>query len=124
MSRKTVVTCAAAAAAFCLAGLGPGEAQARAQYNKAFKAMYEESFEGQDVSLKCNVCHGKGGKNKKVRSPYAEDMFKVLGAKNVKDADEIKAALEKTAAMDSQTEGKTYGDLLKAGELPELAGDE
>ena len=122
MSRKTVVSLAAAAAVACLIGVAPKQAEARAQYNKAFKAMYEEKFENQeDVQLKCNVCHGEGGKNKKVRNAYAEDLFKELGDKNLKDDEKIKAALEATAKKDSQTEGKTYGDLLNAGVLPKLA---
>ena len=44
MSRKTVVSLAAAAAVACLIGVAPKQAEARAQYNKAFKAMYAQAF--------------------------------------------------------------------------------
>lgn len=110
--RRIAFTALAIAFAFAITG----NAEARPQYNKAFKAAYGEKFEGKDVSLKCDVCHDK--KSKKKISKYGLDMKEKLGGKNVKDADAINAAFKAVAGMDSQTDGKTYGELLEAGELP------
>ena len=121
MTRNTFLTLSAAAVLTLTLGFGASEAEARAQYNKAFKSTYESAFEGKDVTLKCNVCHGEGGKNKKVLSGYGTALKAELGEKNLKDNDKISAALTATAAKPSETEGKTYGDLLTAGELPKLA---
>ena len=101
-------------------GFEPSTAEARVQYNKAFKAMYGENF-GEDAKLKCNVCHGNGGQNKKVNSEYALQIKEVLGEKNVKDGDAIDAALKAAAEKPSDVEGKTYGDLLAEGILPKPA---
>lgn len=120
MSRPALFTSIAAALMLGLCGLQPDRAEARVQYNKAFKAMYGEHF-GDDVTLKCNVCHGNGGKNKKVNNEYSTEIKTVLEEKNVKDDAKIKAAFEKVAEMKSDVEGKTYGDLLREGILPKAA---
>lgn len=108
------ILCSAIALTFAFAMAQ--SAEARPQYNKAFKAKYEEKFEGKDVKFNCNVCHD--AKSKKKISQYGMDMKEKLGDKNVKDADAIEAAFKAVEAMDSQTEGKTYGDLLNSGEFP------
>lgn len=89
-------------------------AEARPQYNKTFKGLYGDKFE-EGTSLKCNVCHGK---SKKKLSKYGMDLKEKIGGKNVKDADAVEAALKAVEEMDSQTDDKTYGDLINAGTLP------
>jgi hypothetical protein len=89
------------------------QAQARPQYFKAFAAKYPD-FKV-DADSKCAVCHKPP--DKKSRNDYGAAVGKALGAKNVKDPDTINAALDKAAA-ESAGDGKTFGDLIKAGTLP------
>lgn len=87
----------------------PQQAEARPQYLKAFMGKYDIA---EAKEKKCGVCHGEGGKNKKVVSDYGKALGKALGKKNVKSADDIAAAL-----------GKIEGDYpgLKEGKLPPAA---
>lgn len=71
---------------------------------------------GKSGKVSCAVCHPS--KSKKDRNNYGAALTKALGAKKVKDVEKIKKALEKIAKEKSATEGKTFGDLIKAGELP------
>ncbi len=71
---------------------------------------------GKSGKVSCAVCHPS--KSKKDRNNYGAAMTKALGAKKVKDTAKIKEALEKIAKEKSATEGKTFGDLIKEGELP------
>lgn len=71
---------------------------------------------GKSGKVSCAVCHPS--KSKKDRNNYGAALTKALGAKKVKDTAKIKAALEKIGKEKSATEGKTFGDLIKAGELP------
>lgn len=95
----------------------PQQAEARPQYLKGFVAKYDIA---EAKEKKCGVCHGEGGKNKKVVSDYGKALGKALGKKNVKGADDIAAALDSAAKADAG-DGKTYGDWLKDGKLPPLA---
>ena len=88
---------------------GPNEAAARPSYKKAFEKTYEVN-----EKVTCNACHGK---SKKMRNDYADAMMSHLDGKNVKDEDKIIEALKATEA-DGDVDGKTYGEILKAGELP------
>lgn len=89
-------------------------AQARMQYCKAFIAKYDTVKEAK--ATKCAICHP--GKSKKERNDYGQALAKSLAAKNEKDKVKIEAALKKTEAEKSATEGKTFGDLIKDGKLP------
>ncbi|MFN0197715.1 MAG: hypothetical protein ACKVT0_13305 [Planctomycetaceae bacterium] len=89
------------------------QADARPDYLKKFLETYPDVKAA--AELKCGACHGKDKKN---RNNYAKAVGTALGAKNVKDADKIAEALKAAEEKDSATEGKTFGDLLKAGELP------
>ncbi len=104
--------CAACAAAILLPG---APAQARPQYNKAFKETYGKKVG--DDKVNCGVCHGEMGKNKKVVSDYAKAFAEALGGKNEKDEKKIVDALNATAKKEYEP-GKTYGSLLEKGELP------
>ena len=84
-------------------------AEARPAYKKAFDATYEVN-----EKVSCNTCHGK---SKKMLSTYGLDLKDVMGEKNIKDQDQIVEAL-KAVESKGDVEGKTYGELLSAGEVP------
>lgn len=87
---------------------------ARPEYNTQFWEMYPSLKDLKD-STKCEACHGK---DKKVRNDYGKAVGTALDAKQVKDAEKIKAALKKAEGEKSSTDGKTFGDLIKDGKLP------
>lgn len=93
---------------------GSGEAQARPNYNKAFQAKYP-GLKALYDEAKCNVCHA--GMSKKMRNEYGMAFGGALGAKEVKDAAAVDAALTK-AEGEKSTSGKTFGELIKEGKLP------
>ena len=97
----------------------PKNVEARPQYLKAFTEKYEKVAEKAN-ELKCGVCHGEGGKNKKTVSEYGKALGSALGEKNVKGEEELAKALDKAAEGDAG-DGKTFGDLLKEGTLPKVA---
>ena len=122
--KKTASLVALIAVAGLMMVTAPEPADARPQYLKAFTAKYEtvkdKIEEKKGTTAKCGICHGKEGKNKKQLSDYAlgiKETILEIGKKNEKDKDKIDKAFE--AAAEVQVEdGKTYGDLLEAGELP------
>jgi len=99
------------------------QAQARLPYLAWWTATYPDVAKKNDVkTLKCNVCH-VGTASKKNRNEYGKAIAKALAPKkNLKKTDENKEIFETTlktvAGQKSATEGKTFGDLLDAGELP------
>lgn len=93
----------------------PQQADARPQYLKAFATQYPSVAE-EAKKVKCGVCHPE--KSKKVRSDYGKAMGSGLTKKNEKDGDALKTALTKAESAESGVEGKTFGDLIKAGMLP------
>ena len=96
-------------AALAMVLSAPQQAEARAQYKKAFEKTYEVN-----EKVTCNACHGKSKKN---RNEYANAMMEHLDGKNVKDEEKVIAALKATEA-EGDVDGKTYGEVLAAGELP------
>ncbi|MCA8998254.1 MAG: hypothetical protein KDA80_14745 [Planctomycetaceae bacterium] len=114
--RKLTALAALFAVATLVLTAAPQQADARPQYLKAFTEKYDIA---EAKELKCGVCHGEGGKNKKAVSDYGKALAKALGKKNEKDADAIAEALGK---IESEKCGDgTFGDLLKDGKLPPLA---
>ncbi len=96
----------------------PTQADARPQYKKEFEAKYP-GMAAQIAKVKCGICHPPGAKEKKkARNNYGQALGKVLNAKNVSDKEAILKALGAIEAEKSATEGKTFGDLIKAGTLP------
>ncbi len=91
-----------------------GQAQARPTYCKLFIAKYENVKEAADA--KCAICHP--GKEKKERNNYGQTLSKFLGGENVKEEAKIHEIFKKAEGEKSAVEGKTFGDLLKAGKLP------
>lgn len=97
--------------------------QARPNYLGWWLETYPSVAKKNNVkaAVKCGVCHGPG--SKKNRNDYGKAILKALdGKKNLKKTDKDKSVFEdalKTAAdQKSGTEGKTFGDLLNADELP------
>lgn len=103
-----------------VAGSTAREAFAIKQFSDEFKALYVK--EGTPLATaveaaKCNVCHA--GKSKKERNAYGEALAGLLDKKEDKDNKEkIVKALEEVAKMPSKEAGKTFGDLIAAGQLP------
>lgn len=96
----------------------PDRSDARPQYLKQFNEAYP-GLKKLTRKEKCNVCHVGGGAGAKAnRNNYGKDLAKALGAKNVKNAAAISEALEGIEDKQSAAVGKTYKDLIDAGELP------
>jgi hypothetical protein len=94
------------------------QAEARPQYLPVWLKTYPDVAEKNKVTaaVKCNVCHF--GAKKSNRNDYGKAIIKALdGKKNVKDKDKIVDVL-KAAAKEKNADGKTFGELLEANELP------
>ncbi|HCP10937.1 MAG TPA: hypothetical protein DIT89_01265 [Planctomycetaceae bacterium] len=115
---KFVAVAAVAAGLFVSNG---SQAVARPKYKDVMSANYAELAKkhGTDGKLTCAVCHPD--KDKKIRNNYGAEFGKALTKKNESDEAKIKEALTKAEAGKSATEGKTFGDLIKANELPGTA---
>lgn len=111
----TWIACCAVISAF----VGGPEAQARPDYLKAFNATYP-ALKTEAEGAKCGICHPE--EKKSVRNTYGKAMGTALGSdKNLKMADNEKKivdALKKAESEKSDVEGKTFGDLIKDGKLP------
>ena len=99
-------------------------------FNKEFQGKYVEGnsnakFVEAVGSAKCNVCHDAASKSKKDKNAYGKAVGKYLMKA---DYDKVKADAEgakkyiieglEKAEAEKSAGGKTYGELLKAGELP------
>jgi hypothetical protein len=92
-------------------------AEARPQYFEEFKKVYEPLAEAADMK-KCGVCHGMGPKTE--RNAYGKAILSILGdERNVKEPKEITNALKAAEEKPSNIEGKTFGQLIQEGRLPE-----
>lgn len=89
-------------------------ADARPKYLAEFRKKYP-GLVGLDEA-KCNACHV--GSSKKDLNTYGVSLGGELGAKNVKESEEIIKAFVKAEAKSNPDGGKTYGEQLKAKELP------
>jgi hypothetical protein len=111
-----------------------GSAEAIPLFFKTFETKYagadaKPEFVTLVKETKCNICHVKGEK-KTVRNEYGEALHKVGGLekddfkKERVEAEpeaaekEVNAALDKVAAEKSKG-GETFGDIIKAGKIPE-----
>jgi hypothetical protein len=101
------------------------------QFGDAWKEYYEKSstnegFKKLVADAKCNVCHIDGEKKTK-HNPYGEEVEGLLKKKDFpadrfksepeKCKEEIEAAFKKVEAAKAK-DGKTFGEKIKAGELP------
>lgn len=108
----------AGACLFAIVALTGDSASARPKYQQVLSKQYPELTKkhGKNGKLSCAVCHPS--KSKKKRNNYGVAMGKNVGKKNQSDLEKIKEAVVKAEKEKSATEGKTFGDLIKAGELP------
>jgi hypothetical protein len=96
----------------------PTEVEARPKYKEMFGQKYP-GLAGEVEKVKCGVCHPPAAAEmKKVRNNFGQALGKALNAKNVADDETIKKALQAIESENSAIEGKTFGDLIKAGTLP------
>jgi len=117
---KATITCGLLAAALLVAATAR-RAEARPVYYGLWRTTYPAVDKANSVGkeVKCGVCHV--GTDRKKRNAYGKAITEALdGKKNLKKADKaaIIAAFKKAESADSETAGKTFGDLLKANELP------
>ena len=98
--------------------LSADTAVARPKYASVMSKQYPDLTKkhGKNGKLSCAVCHPVTSKKK--RNNYGVAVGKGLGKKNQSDEAKIKEALTKAEKEKSHVEGKTFGDLIKAGELP------
>jgi hypothetical protein len=111
--RTALVAFVGAAWVVSVLHFGSDAAYARPEYSKAFLAKYADLKPAAEA--KCNVCHF--GESKKNRNEYGKAVGKALGEPKVKDTAKINAALSK-AENDKASDGKTFGERIKAGMLP------
>ena len=84
-----------------------------------FKNIWAETYPNSPmlIAKKCGICHP--GKSKKEKSDYGEAVFEALGKKRkATDKEVIVKALKAAEAKPTSVEGKTYGDFIKADEMP------
>ncbi len=94
---------------------------AQKNYFEAFKKKYEDLKDKADEA-KCAVCHPNPD-SKKERNDYGKAFGKALGTKKEKNEEKIKEALKKIEGKKAPN-GKTFGENIKAGELPCPKGEE
>jgi hypothetical protein len=117
-------------ACLALSGMVASRAWAVPAFNEAFKKAYLQDgtpLADKVAEVKCNVCHE--GKNKKDKNEFGVAVGKYLkkadftgdskkyDPKSEEGQKALAEGLEK-AAMEKSSNGKTYGELMKAGELP------
>src|SRR6478672_7606583 len=99
-------------------------ASALPPFNKEWVAKYNAGEKNAAYAeAKCNVCHA--GESKKMKNEYGKAVGKYLTKAKYNEIKEDEAAAKKyiaeglaKAEAEKSASGKTYGDLLKAGELP------
>ncbi|MCA9066713.1 MAG: hypothetical protein KDA96_26780 [Planctomycetaceae bacterium] len=118
LNLKNVVRFGVAALVLAAFVVSSEQASARPKFAAAATELYPDLAKkhGMNGKLTCAMCHPE--KDKKKRNNYGAAVGKHLTKKNEGDADKIKEALTKAEGEKSATEGKTFGDLIKAGELP------
>jgi hypothetical protein len=99
------------------------QASAIPDFNNAWKERYTKdnpALKEKSDAAKCNVCHV--GTDKKMRNAYGKALDALLDRKtDGKDAAKINAAFDEVEALKVNPDdenSETFGDRLKAGELP------
>ena len=131
--------CALVAATLVVVALGVRTASALPPINAAWHEKYSALKDavvktyGEESTAKCNVCH-IAGKGKKERNAYGMAVGKFITKAQItkikEDAgDNADAAAETTkkyileglgkVEAEKAADGKTYGDAIKAGKLPQ-----
>lgn len=109
-----LLTSAVLMLALGVTGLIADRAEARPKYLAVFMEAYP-ALKEQVSQVKCQLCHPV--QDKKIRTEYATLVGKGLPAKNVAANVVIQKALQ-AAEAEKDVNGVTYGDLIKAGKLP------
>ncbi len=113
-----------------------GSAGAIPVFKTHFEKMYVDKEKNKEFAAKvkaekCNVCHY--GKSKKNKNDYGLALSKLIkkkefsGARVKAEPDKVKAELDKAFKKVGEVKkksGKTFGELIKAGELPGTAPEE
>ncbi len=87
-------------------------ALATPKYFGTFRKTYPVPKESALMKAKCNTCHSQGTQ----LNPYGKDVQKAMQAKKTKDLTaEILKSIEK---VDSDKDGVSNGNEIKAGTLP------
>ncbi|QGJ71178.1 Hypothetical protein PBC10988_28810 [Planctomycetales bacterium 10988] len=100
-----------------LFGLATQTAEARPWFPKDFSEKYPDLDDKVREVKRCGVCHPAGEK-KSVRNAYGQAMFEALGMEENVKGEAVGEALEAIESKPSSVPGKTYGDQIEAGELP------
>jgi len=117
MSISKQITTVAVMMAVGFIALSARPAYAVKQFYDEFKEVYGNLDASAVAKAKCNICHE--GKSKKDKNAYGKELDKLLDRKkDAKNPEKIREALEKVAGMKSPS-GKTWGEILKSGKLPE-----
>ena len=120
--------------AFTVVAIAPKNADAVPAFKKAFDQRYTNVIKDAKLvakikEAKCNVCHWVDGdkKSKKQKNDFGVALSKLLKKDNYKstriaaEPDKVKAEFDaafKKVMATKNAKGKTYGDLLDAGDLP------
>jgi hypothetical protein len=114
---RSAVVCGLTLAGLVLVS-GLNSAEARPGYFAAFNGTYPQVKEAARKA-KCAVCHvGQPKVNESKWNDYGAVMGKALdGEKNVRDRELLEKVLKKIEKEKGEKK-KTFGELLKAGELP------
>ena len=115
---RRLLACAVACLAFHIATIAV--APARPQYLAQFGRTYSE-FPIKRES-RCAICHC--GTSKKGHNDYGDAIEKVLEGKNVKERAAIEKALRMVEQNPSRVPGKTFGELIRAGQMPGACPDD
>jgi hypothetical protein len=110
--------------ALCLNFLTTKKASARPNYKSAFDAATKDSKAADLIKeAKCNVCHF--GTKKTDRNDFGKAMNKHIDKDTFTKLKEDKTKLDKkieeaikAALKEKSPSGKTFGELIEAGELP------
>ena len=109
-------------------GFSLNSASALPPFNKEWMAKYKDGssnakFVEAIETAKCNVCHE--GMSKKMKNEYGKAVGKFLTKAKYNEIKDDEAAAKKyileglqKVEAEKSAAGKSYGDLLKAGQLP------
>lgn len=90
---------------------------ARPEHQSEFWDYYSEQLKAhKNEEKKCNLCHE--GANKKARNGYGRVVVDKLKVRQVKDSQAIRDAFREAEKEPSDIPGKTFGDLINEGKLP------
>lgn len=116
-SSTTLVTAACVLVGFGLALSAP-DAQARPKYLQQFVKKYP-NLKAAATAKKCACCHDSADKKKKTRNDYGKAVGAGIVKKNEKNEAAIIKALSQAEQVKSKKTGMTFGEMIKAGKLPE-----